>query len=99
MKRNDQSVITEEERIQKVWKKAQAVHGYDPKVFRRDICGWWIKFDEYGNNESHYGWEIDHIVSLAEGGSEDFSNLQPLNWRNKAFKAERSSWNCKDMET
>ena len=35
--------------------------GYDPTLFRKDACGAWIIRDKYGDSDSIYGWQIDHI--------------------------------------
>jgi len=68
-----------------VWQKATIVNGYDPARVRKDICGAWIEFLEYGNRQSQYGWEIDHIDP---DGGDYFTNLQPLHWRNNAAKGD-----------
>ena len=31
-----------------------------------------------------YGWEIDHIVRLKDGGPDTLGNLRPLQWRANA---------------
>jgi hypothetical protein len=72
--------------IQKVWEKGTVVPNNDPNVWRKDECGAWIGRSEYGNRDSQYGWEIDHITPVSEGGGDDLSNLRPLQWQNNAEK-------------
>ena len=45
-----------------------------------------IKRGKYGDRTSDYGWEIDHTKPVSEGGSDDLSNLRPLQWENNATK-------------
>lgn len=42
---------------------------------------------EYGQ-ESQFGWEIDHIVPVSSGGTDELENLQALHWENNASKGE-----------
>ncbi|MBU0634372.1 MAG: HNH endonuclease [Candidatus Omnitrophica bacterium] len=72
--------------IQKVWEKGKVVSGNDPNVWRKDQCEAWMGRAYYGNRNSQYGWEIDHITPVSEGGGDEFSNLRPLQWENNASK-------------
>lgn len=75
-----------QETIQKVWEKGAFVQSNDPKIWRKDQCGAWITRNQYGNRNSQYGWEIDHITPESEGGGDELSNLRPLQWQNNASK-------------
>lgn len=70
---------------QAVWHKGQAVAGYDAAKHRKDECGAWMSWSDYGNRDTVYGWEIDHINP---GGSDALSNLRPLQWENNLAKSD-----------
>lgn len=70
------------------WSKAFAVPGRDPRVIRKDNCGAWIKWTEYGNTDNEWGWEIDHIYPVARGGTNIHTNLQALHWKNNRAKGD-----------
>jgi 5-methylcytosine-specific restriction endonuclease McrA len=71
-----------------VWNMGTIVPGYDQNKYRRDRCGAWMAWTEYGNRDSAHGWEIDHIVPISRGGQHVINNAQPLHWRNNAAKAD-----------
>lgn len=68
-----------------VWFKAQAVEGQDGNAWRKDACGAWIGWRFYGDRNSQYGWEIDHIDPH---GGDALSNLRPLQWENNLAKSD-----------
>ncbi len=76
-----------EKEIQAVWEKGKTVAGNDPNVYRKDQCDAWIVRNAYGK-QSDYGWNIDHITPVSKGGSDQLSNLRPLQWANNARKAD-----------
>lgn len=74
---------THEEKSE-VWFKSQQIEGADGNVWRKDICGAWIGWEFYGDRDSQYGWEIDHINP---NGGDSLSNLRPLQWENNVSKS------------
>lgn len=74
--------------IAKVWAMAKSVDWVDSKIFRQDYAGAWMRYDDYGNRNSQYGWEIDHMKPLSLGGAEDESNYIPLQWQNNVRKGD-----------
>jgi 5-methylcytosine-specific restriction endonuclease McrA len=80
--------------VQSVWDKAAIVPGFDPALYRKDACGAWIAWSEYGN-QHNLGWEIDHTIPVAMGGKDTIDNLQVLQWRNNRIKADHwPNWYC-----
>ena len=75
-----------EDVIEAVWHKARTMGIYE--TLRVDAWGWTIVRQDFGNTRSRYGWEIDHIVPVELGGTDDLSNLQPLQWENNRRKDE-----------
>ena len=57
-----------------VWEKGAIIPGYDAGLWRSDDFGNSISFSAYGDRNSDYGWEIDHIIPVENGGSDMLSN-------------------------
>jgi len=74
-----------DERIQQIWEKGKTVRDYDRDKCRKDRCGAWIKRKKYGDRDSAFGWEVDHINPK---GGEGLSNLRPLQWKNNVVTGE-----------
>ncbi len=81
------------EMIAKVWAKSIQNHGHI-QLEAFDSCGELMLWDEYGNRDSPYGWEIDHIVPREKGGKTVIENLQPLNWRTNEEKSDTFPWSA-----
>lgn len=76
-----------DELIEQMWDKAKVIDGYDSNRWRQDFAGAWIKKDQYGI-QSTFGWEIDHLTPVSQGGTDDVSNLNPLQWENNRTKGD-----------
>ena len=74
--------------IDYVWEKANVDVVNNPDEFRRDNCGAWIRKADYGDTDSEYGWEIDHIQPVNLGGTDNLDNLEPLHWKNNRGKSD-----------
>lgn len=76
--------------IQSVWEKGLIVPNYNSALYRQDECGAWIVRGEHGNRSSVFGWEIDHITPQSNNGTDNLSNLRPLQWENNVRKQDGS---------
>jgi HNH endonuclease len=75
-----------EDIVWQVWSKGIVIGGNDALLWRKDEFGAWILRSHYGRRDSEYGWEIDHIKPVSEGGTDALSNLRPMHWENIARK-------------
>ena len=79
-----------------IWNKCQISPLYDKEKVRKDSCGAWILYTEFGNSSSPFGWEIDHIcpISKLRKYGIDFEkidniiNLRALNIKNNRSKGD-----------
>jgi len=72
--------------VEAVWQKARTMGVHE--TLRVDAWGWTIVRSDFGNTRSRYGWEIDHILPVSQGGGDELINLQPLQWENNRRKDE-----------
>jgi len=77
-----------------VWNKGGEIPQYSPEIWRCDKCGGVMKWSDHGDRQSKYGWEIDHINPVSNGGDDSIDNLQPMNWKNNANKGDELNWSC-----
>lgn len=85
----------DESSITKIWEKATCVDGFDSDTIRKDCCGAFILKTEFGNRNSKYGWEIDHVYPLSKGGDDNLLNLRPMQWENNIAKGNSFPvYNC-----
>ena len=66
------------------WSKCISPPGFDGSIWRWDAFGSVIRWSDYGDRSSEYGWEIDHAVPSILGGGDGLHNLRALHWRNNA---------------
>ena len=67
-----------------LWKKLRIIPGYAPNEYRADYYGKMVRYSHYGDRNSPFGWEIDHIIPESLGGSNNLSNLRAINWFSNA---------------
>ena len=75
----------DERTVEAVWQKGTPEPQYPS--YRKDKCGASMQRQKYGKTEQ-WGWEIDHINPGSKGGTDDLSNLQPLQWENNRHKGD-----------
>jgi hypothetical protein len=83
----------DEATIEAVWRKGSPEPNY--LSFRKNTCGASMQRNKYGK-EVQFGWEIDHIKPESKGGTNDLSNLRPLQWENNRTKSDKLDgyWTC-----
>jgi len=84
----------DKEKIQAVWEKGAVIPSYDKAKYRQDVCKAWMIRDRHGDRDSLYGWEIDHIKPKSDDGTDDISNLRPMQWENNSSRSDGKSSFC-----
>lgn len=62
------------------WTACRPLDGHSPTDYRVDAYGHIIRWADYGTQGDH-GWEIDHEIPSALGGSDHSTNLRALHWK------------------
>ena len=64
-----------------IWQKGDPIPGFADTEWRVDYAGNYMRMRDYGDRNSVYGWEVDHILPVRDGGTDDLWNLRPVNWK------------------
>ena len=72
------------------WARTSPVGGQQKNAweFRKDCLGNLVRYADFGNRHSPFGWELDYIISRSLGGSTSQENLQALHWKANAARSE-----------
>ncbi len=62
------------------WQRCRPRPGFPPQDWRLDDYGTAIRRSDYGV-QGDYGWEVDHIVPTAIGGTDTLDNVRALHCR------------------
>lgn len=79
-----QSLSSADRRKAAAWAKARVTLGAlitGGNNCRMDDFGNIIRWEDYGDHTSQYGWEIDHTQPSALGGTDHHSNLRALHYK------------------
>ena len=70
------------------WARTSPVSGQGHSwEFRKDCLGNLVRYADYGNRHSPFGWELEYIVARAGAGT-DPENMQALHWKANARSAQ-----------
>ncbi len=71
------------------WARTSPVSGQlNAWEFRKDCLGNLVRYSDFGNRHSPFGWELDYIVPSRVGVTTDPDNLQALHWKATAARSE-----------
>ena len=70
------------------WARTSPVSGQaNSWEIRKDCLGNLIRYADFGNRHSPFGWELNAVIPASMGGSADAENLQALHWKAAALRA------------
>ena len=87
MERRCNNMEYSKEELDTIFAKGSIIPGKDPDKYRKDSCGNEIYRDNYGL-ETPMGWEVDHSLPKAKGGTNNPRNLKPLQSSENASKGD-----------
>lgn len=67
------------ELIETVWLHGRVMPEADPEHWRQDGCGAWMRHEQFGREDTDFGWKIESVVP---GGAQTADALRPFHWRN-----------------
>jgi hypothetical protein len=77
--------VNDDDRKRETWTRCREIPASDPNQWRYDDLGYAIRWSDYGDRSSSYGWELDHYpIPACDGGTNDLSNLRALHWSGNA---------------
>ena len=69
------------------WSRTSPVQGQPNSWdFRKDCCGNLIRYSDFGNRHSPFGWELEAVGYRAS--TRDPDNVQALHWKANAGRPE-----------
>jgi hypothetical protein len=76
------SVTMLEDLKRAAWGRTSPVSSANSWDIRKDCLGNLVRYTDFGNRHSPFGWELDYMGSVAA------ENLQALNWKAVAARSE-----------
>ena len=83
------SVTALEDLKRSAWARTSPVAGQmNSWEFRKDCLGNMVRYADFGNRHSPFGWELDYVGPRTPGATNNPDNLQALNWKAVAARSE-----------
>jgi hypothetical protein len=73
------------------------INEFGAKQSAKDFAGRVIRRSDSGNEQSPYGWNVDHILPKAGNGGDGIDNLQIAHIATNREKADRTSFVIEDL--